>query len=289
MQTFTVGLCPDSHADSSIQYVDKGDSVTVSRSGDNHSVEVNMCSEFGKCMEGLDVEVGICPTGESCSCEYEVDSSWYDNGGCGVYATWINPSVSCALWEVRLKSLSWWDITADLLYTHSRYGYDPNAPIYPDGDSRNNSRCRGCGLSQQLENPFASSGDLVPGMVYSVYGYFIFDACGGKLTQVLLGRVLYQTTGFTSGRIVSKTSVRPPMYSVQYYVSGSSGPTLTQHILYATDYYEWSPGDYVMLVKKGTDYDGGVYGPDIVTSDNVAVPSGSAITGYFIAPYLQQT
>jgi len=295
---FTIGLCPEEIRDSAVKYDLGREAISVAQDDDgNNVVTVFICPQGSECHDGLTVAVKICPVGEDCECDYSVDNlGWYDTGHCTINISWRNPD-NCVLQEIRLIRVSDWEADATK-YIHQRVG-DPNLPVYPDGDSRNNSYCHGCGIGgeggpshEAANETLHAVNDLTPGTLYKVVGYFRDGSCGGVTNPVDLAMVVYQTTGLTSGVIKAKVQDEPPMYTVGYYWQGDStniadieimpGVNYAERDLYTVDRHEWEVDNAVMLVKTGTDFPGEFYNDQTITSDSV-----QETEELFIAPYQQ--
>lgn len=289
---FIVGMCPSPAIDDSVEYENRKDSISTSRNGDDVEVTVYMCPSGAQCDEGLLVAIKMCPDGETCGCSYDIsDLRWHDTGQCGIYFTWHNPD-RCVLRKVTLQRISWWDSNWVLKYMHERTGDDPDLPIYPQGDPRNDEGCRDCGIGGADENHAAGSesiyesSTMVPGQLYKVSCWFDDIACGGRETKIDLAYLVYQTTGLTSGQITAKPQNDPPRYTVQHYErsDGDLGYSLVSRNYYSVDYYPFEIGDPVMLCKVGTSFPDGYYGGDI-DDDSVQQPTDTA--NYLIVPYNQ--
>jgi len=290
---YTVGMCPSPILDDSMRYDNRKDSISESQNDTNVEVEVFMCPSGNECHEGLLVTIKMCPTGVECGCGYNVDNLiWNDNGNCGVTFSWNNPD-RCILRQVNLEMKSWWDQNFSIKYTHERIGDDLSILIYPDGDIRNAEGCRDCGIGGEVEDHEAGSESvyekqyLVPGQIYLVAGYFDDMSCGGREVKVELGYVLYQTTGFTSGQIISQVQSSPPKYSVQFYERDGGGITLKTENLFSSDYSQYENGDPVMLVKMGTDFPASdhIYTSLYPSSSNVNQITSDYDDKMFIAPF----
>lgn len=300
-EKYTVGMCPSPIEDDSVEYDNRDVAISVRTSEGNANVEVYMCPNHSECHDGLFVFVKMCPTGETCGCSYSVDNlRWRDNGSCGIYFEWNNPD-NCILRQVNLERISAFE-DADLInwvikYTHERIGeLSPTLYIYPDGDPRNDEGCKGCGIGGEVEDHEPGSEEIyevqnmIPGQLYRVAGYFDDLSCGGRETKQILGYVVYQTTGLTSGVIKSVQGTNPPLYEVEFYERDTSTYkyALKTVNLWSVDYYNWEVDDAVMLVKIETTFPNGYYTTGI-THESVQQKSPSGDSDYknyyFIVPY----
>jgi len=293
MPRYIIGMCPNPVIDNSVEARDTGKSVRVQKKDGNYEISIFMCPSGTNCYEGLEVSIGMCPTGLTCGCEYIVDDlEFSDNGSCHIYITWTNPD-KCLCKSIHLQRLQWWDeLVYQHKYSHVREGEDADMLIYSDGDVRNDHYCFPCGIGGDESTHSAGSEsifetqNLNPGQIYRVIGYFDDLSCGGSESVVVLGHLLYQTTGFTSGKITAVVSTDPPMYTVEYYKKISHGAEAISKDLYSSDNYPWEVGDYVMLGKLAANFPDGYYGTHL-TSENIEQKGAgdSPETELFIIPY----
>jgi hypothetical protein len=287
---FVIGMCPEPVLDNSMSYQNRTRSISQGRDGDLHAITIMMCPIGSECREGLEVTIKMCPDGEECGCDYKAsDVRWTSSQGCSLRVMWKNPD-QCVLYRIELYRLSWWETLPIIEYTHLRAGSGASMPVYPENDSRNDQYCHSCGISGGHAVGLESVNlvaNLIPGQKYIVSGYFHDQTCGGATVKHDIGYVLYQTTGFTSGYIISKVQDNPPKYNVRFNVKEDDEVNPREEALFTTDYTTYEVGDAVMLVKLGTNFPSPdhIYENAEVTSGNISIIDGSYDQSLFIAPF----
>jgi hypothetical protein len=264
MPRYTIEICPNEISDNSLEYT-SGQSIKSQRIDEIGMtfVVVPICPVGSICTSGQKTVVKLCPIGETCGCNYDTTIQWIGLDQDRVVVKWDNPN-KCILEKIELKAKTVWGESWNTImkYIHTKNS-DPDIVLYPDGDDRNADYCRGCGIGGEGKHPpgteeFWDIGKIIPGMMYRVDGYFRNTSCGGVTQPVPIGYSLYETPALTSGVITQVYNEIPPRYQVSLYSNIVDDYPLTIQLnMLSVDYYPWSVGDSVMILKDQKSYPGG--------------------------------